>query len=1174
MQIVYYPSMSLSRDDDGYLLQEVFTAKGGSKPVLDSMNYFYRHKLPEIISSFRITTPDGRVGIFDNVNLIRPKVTDLKSKGVPRDLYPYEARMNKLNYMGSIVCNLSLYRQAEGGLIKIDDQETEVFIGKIPAMIGSELCHTYDMTPEEREKHGEPKRDPQAYFIINGMEKVLLNIEKLRTLAPYIYESDNGYVIRNTSETLMDTSVVIVQENRIDVKTKYRYDIQVTFTKIGIGANSINVFFIFYILGFTKNTVDSVYSMIESYIVDPDPERQARRRKMARNYLISTENTFLIALSKGSDVIYNTLYKVLRIATYQNDPELFKKVREVLIAELFRNITTATLTPEQAVIAKARLLASMIAKYVDFRNGFRKSDDRDSWSCKRIVDATNHMSNKFVQLFRTMMTNLQNKVNTSKLSTVDQIKKSLEQVYMGEQFITVFKKGIWGKTKDGKDIVVVDTLKRDNLLASWAHIRRITSLANSQGQIRDKRLIHNTQWGLVCPVMSPEGGNCGLVKDAAITMFVSMSRDPGLVLIKSSGYWVGVQTEDARNGFYVNGVPYGFCNSKKLHEHLLTCRRNQSLYFDTGIILDTEGELWVYTNEGRVCRPLLIVNPDTQTLYIDDLGLRNQPLTELMAKGAIEYIDSAEQEEIHIYIAETGRHLAEKRERMARMKVVYDDIVADPMSTSEEIAEATRAKEAIEKEKPYTHCEIDPSAILGLSAITMPFQEFNPGPRTTYQAAMVRQALGPNSSRIELRYDTTMRTIVEPGVPTITTDAHEWLGLDEFPQGQEAVIAITTYGGGNQEDALVFNKDAVDRGMFMMMIYHSYTMVVCQSKSISEIVEIPAHSASQASRYSKLDPATGIVRVGEYVDGGDALVGKTIIDKVTDQKKNGTLFVEVGQQGFVDSVYETENAESCRMIRIRIRELRKLQPGDKLASRYSQKGTIGEILPGRDFPWVVSDKPELNGLRPHIIFNPHGIPSRMTMGKLFEVLVGKLSGITANRMYATSFRRYNYEDTQKELERLGFSKSGKERMINGITGREMDVDIYIGPVYYQLLRHLVKDKMWARGSGAVLFQTRQPPTGIKKGGGLKFGEMERDCLIEYGSSYLAQERLKISSDAWQGILCKKCGHFAISNVEQGTFRCRSCTDPEFGRVNFPYILKLLMHYLSGLGISMRYGVAQ
>lgn len=1305
--------MALAPDQEGQLLRKLLAARGGSQPVLDSVNFFYKQKLEEILSTYRVETVNGDIAVFSSPFLVRPDINDLKGNGRPRSLLPYEARRSRLSYMAKLWAKLNLYRKEDGRLV----ESIDVFLGKIPVIVGSELCHTFGKSQEERYKMGEPEKDPQAYFIIKGAEKVLLNIEKLRVGVPYLYEEKEKYMVRYTSQTLTDTTVNIVFEDK--------YDIHVTFTKIGISDRSINVFYIFYALGLARaSIIDEVYQIMDSFIVDKDPERQARRRREMRYYMQTTANTFHARTQFDPAQIMNVIADTYRDSTiltsFDRNRELIKSVR----SELFKNIPLPS-DPNSpayvsALFAKIRLLAAMIVKYVDFKNGYRSVDDRDAWGNKQLADAGKHMTTRFIQIWKSMVTTLQTKAKSNSYKTVNQLKNGISQNYMAEQFISSFTKELWGNSRGQRDVSYVDTLKRDNLVAAHSHIRRINTPTNRRAQIREKRLLHNTQWGLICPVFTPEGEscltldtlvtksdgievqigdlkdgdeimtvdpsthrltpskithhfikpsekmlkitafgksiictedhmfltdfgwieakdldkekhmvlivpdkeqakelstydvppedgepifvpvdsitpeapcmvadfttvsdnhsmisagfvthNCGLVKDSAVTVYVSLDRGDSVIRSRISGQYSPSPQGNQRNPIYLNGVPIGYCNSEELHKELLRLRRTQQLYFDTGIVLDQAGDLWIFTNDGRLCRPLMIVDPDTQQLMIDVLNLRNADLGTLLSQGVMEYVDAAEQEQPYIYIAETVRHLQTRRDQIQGVIARSTQIESNPNSTEVERTNAAKDRTQAMQRRKYTHCEIDPTAMLGISAISMPFGEFNPGPRLTYQASMIRQALGPNSSRIELRYDTTMRTTLAPEVPTVSTDAHEWLGLDEYPQGQEVILAITTYGGQNQEDAIVFNKDAIDLGMFAMMIYHSYTGTICQSKARKERLQIPEYPQSQAHHYSKLDPTTKTVRVGETVSTGDCLIGKVIVDNVTGEVKNDSLYVEVGKQGVIDEVYVTENAESCKLIRIRIRELRKPKAGDKFASRYSQKGTIGTVLPGDQMPWVQSSHPELNGLKPHLIFNPHGIPSRMTMGKIFEILLSKYSGIVGERQNATAFRRFSIEDVQDELQKLGFSRSGKEKLINGITGREMDVDIYVGPAYYQLLRHLVDDKMQARGTGSVQFLTRQPTAGIRKRGGLRLGEMERDALVEYGAAYLTQERMSISSDLYEAVVCRECGQPAIMNVDLGVPRCRHCPTAEFTRIQIPYSFKLMTQLLAAAGVKLK-----
>lgn len=1157
--------MSLATDAEGTLLRQVIMAKGGSKPVFDSFNHSMRSEIPKIVNSFPLITYDKNIALFENVSIVRPTLNDLISSGKPRPLYPSEARRRLLSYMSPLFAKLQIYQNIDGKLVPIPGQQVDVFLGKIPAMILSELDRLSTMTPKQRYEHGEGEIDCGGYFIIKGSEKVLLHIEKLRELTPFMYEEKGKVRVRYTSRTLTETpTLVIVGEDK--------NNIYVTFTKIGINTTFINMFCIFYALGFATKTVEKCFRLMDTFIIDSDPRRQERRRRELRNYLQTTANTFTGLISSGERRFYEYLAGKYTDKTilnsYNRNLEIINNIR----AEIFRNVPLQYRNAselESILMTKMRMLAAMVVKYVDFRNGYREVDDRDAWGNKRLVDPGSHVTTRFLSIWKTIVRDIQTKIDNNQLTTSMAIRGVIKQNALTEQFIDSFSKELWGSTRGTREVVVVDTLKRDTPLASFAHIRRISTPTNRRAKIRDKRLIHNTQWGAVCPVMTPEGEACGLVKDAAVTTYISLNSDENVVKARLQGRFVLIPTELMLYSLYLNGVHLGYCDSPELYKELINLRRTQQqLFFTTGIIFDQYKDLWIFTNAERICRPLLIVNSETQDLVIDERNLRGRSLFDLLNEGAMEYIDIVEQEQPHIFIAETVDKLRRRREDLRITAERYETLRNDPNTPPEELRNAEKALKELRVAKKYTHAEIDPTAILGISASIIPLPEFNPAARDVYQAGMGKQALGPNSTRLELRFDTTMRTITEPGVPIFTTDAHETLGLDEYPAGQQVTIAITTYGGENQEDAIIFNEGAIQRGLFWMALYYSYKTTICQSKNFTEQIQTPEYPANQAHRYAKLDSTTHIVRVGQYVESGDCLVGKIIVDNKTGQVKNGSLYVEIGKKGVIEEVFITENAESCKLIRIRIREYRMPQVGDKFASRYAQKGTIGGMIPEAFMPFISSSNPALAGVRPDIIFNPHGLPSRMTIGKLIEILVGRVAVMRGERINATAFRRFNYEQFQDELFGLGFSRSGKEKMINGITGREMDVDIFIGPTYYQLLRHLVEDKMQARGTGAVQFLTRQPPSGIRKEGGLRMGEMERDALVEHGSSYLLQERMVVSSDAYQAIVCQGCGILAVSN-EQGEFRCQRCRNGTFGRITIPYTNKYLIQLLSASNIRMR-----
>lgn len=688
--------------------------------------------------------------------------------------------------------------------------------------------------------------------------------------------------------------------------------------------------------------------------------------------------------------------------------------------------------------------------------------------------------------------------------------------------------------------------------------------------------------------------NCGIVKDSAQTTYLSLDRDDSYIhglIVPFLKYTV---SKDNSNSIFLNGVHLGYINSNYLQKEILTWRRQQRIPFDTGIFTDLMEDLWIYTTGGRMCRPVLIVETDENGFsmpVIDKLKLRGQSIQTLLEKGAMEYIDAAEQQNPRVIIASVkskinnaNSYLLTAYENLKYVNEQIQQIEADTkISESEKIKKRTALEEekkqftdAYEKafsEPKYTHMEIDPTVILGVRTALVPLPESMPGPRVTYQEGMYQQASGANSARDELRYDTTAKRLITAEVPFTAIDMHERLGLDRYPAGMHVILMISTAFGYNQEDAIVMNKASIERGLFKHVIYHSYKVVIASNDEIRPPEKMNAYT-------SKLNEK-GIIRIGETVVPGDMLVSK--ITKDNSDKKNivirdTSLYAEIGKKGVVDDILETMNTEEEGgiLIRIRLREVREPIEGDKFASRYAQKGVIGKVVPEVDMPVIVSSDPYLNGVRPDIIFNPLGIPSRMTVPKLLEVILGKIIARTGVRINVTAFRKFNMISFMDKLHDLGMARTGNELFMNAKTGRPMEVQIFTGPVYYQQLRHMVRDKAQARGRGAVQYLTRQPTAGIRRQGAMRMGRMEVTALIEHGSSQLIKERTSTSSDAYRFTICIPCGSFAIvqgleSKVE--CLLCKNCNPQNFRNITMPYSMKLLTNLLAIANIKVKYVVS-
>lgn len=1147
--------MALNTTEEGQVLRQLITARGGSRPIIDSWDYVIRHRLEDIVSSLVTRTADNNRIQFSNLQFTLPSIPTDGSQ--TRDIYPAECRRRGFTYEASVFVTMSIVVMDPAGRAVILPSDQRIcYAGKIPVMILSSLDHNNKLSERERfTMRGEPEKDPGGYFIIGGMEKFINNVEHLRAQYPFLYFDDKleKPVVRFTSVTVNSTTVNVISEDNNVIKT--------TFTRIGLSKKWLNIFILFYVLGFTDDPVRDGIGLMERFVTGTGKNVELKRRRL-REYLGFTIAAYQLE-TRGGDI--GTIYALLADCfgpamqtQYNRDAEIQQEIR----VGYLQNIPYLKNIPGQNEILfrKLNTMAYMTVKYIMHKLGYRGLDDRDSWGNKRLETAGLCFEAKFTEIWKAILRELSTDIIKHNRTRPDEIKNLIRYELMGKEFRDAFTKGTWSK----RDIAITESLKRDTHLATIANIRRITTPTNRRANIPEKRMIHLTQWNVICPASTPEGENCGLVKDPAISIYISHQRKEAPILAQMNGLYFNLPSIGIDSSLFVNGAHIGFCNGETLYNRLLALRRSQQIYFDTMILYNEYNEIHISTTAGRLVVPYFIVDEETQELVMDKKKLRGADVDTLLKAGAIEYVDSEEQLQKNMLIARTLDDLQTFREDRLNAQERYNEAIAQNASPEE-----LRALTAAANQMKYTHSIIDPSSMFGVSASIMPYLAHNPIARVTYQSSMAKQALGLDSSRVSLRFDTNVRTMVMPDVPLIATDMHEQFGLDKYSAGTTMIIAILARGR-NQEDAVSINRGAKLRGLSMMNNHHSYKVVLKKAKGIIKKLGIPTtNNPMKADRYSKLDPATGIVRVGLYVYTDDCLIGVTTTDETTGSVRDSSTYVDIGKEGVVEEVFHTINAESQTMITVRIRETKSPEVGDKLASRYSQKGVVGEEIPEEEMPFIVSKNKSLNGIRPDIIFNPHGIPSRMTIGKLMEILASKVALAKGERINATAYRKAGMTNIRESLAEIGFSRSGLETMIDGRTGRTLEVEVFTGAIYYQLLRHLVKYKMQARGTGPSQFLTRQPVAGIRRLGGLRFGEMERDALIAAGATQVMRERLMISSDKTKVIACGNCGLFVNPDLYNPGFQCELCKEqaqPHELTVPYPYVL--LSRYLAALNYKV------
>jgi len=785
---------------------------------------------------------------------------------------------------------------------------------------------------------------------------------------------------------------------------------------------------------------------------------------------------------------------------------------------------------KQARQEKALTLCRLLRLYLKAKDNPGLRTDKDHYANKRVKLSGDLMSDLFRVnmniLIRDIEYSLQKVARRKKFYSLKTIAKSTLFTHRIESAIAT---GSWIGERSG----VTQNMDKTNYLAMLSQLQRVSSMLPGEQENFLARTLHPTHYGRFCPTETPEGTEIGLRKNLAILSKVSTFIELNEAQIIKKFNELGLNKESGKDVFF-NGRFIGFVqDGKEFAKKVREIRRRSELPKELSVRYDEGiGQVSMSTEVGRVLRPLIIVENGSPKLNHEHLVLLEENKInwkDMISEGIIEYIDAAEEENALV--------------------------ASSPDKVTSE----------------HTHLEIDPIDLFGLITSLVPFGNHDQSSRLNRGSKTLKQSLGIYAADYLTRLDTDVSILHYPQKPLVRSFVYDT--LEVYPSGQNIVVAIMPFEGYNMEDAVVLNKASVDRGMGRSTYFRPYGATELQyAGGLADEIIVPDKDVSgyrTESSYRFLED-DGIAYPEAQMNEGEVIIGKVTPPKFLSEakdisiqaKKEASIAVRQEERGTVDAVFVTVDAEGNKIAQVRTRDLRLPEPGDKFSTPHGQKGVVGLIVDSEDIPFTSK------GVRPDLMFNPHGIPSRMTVGYLIELLAGKVASNSGQIMDGTAFSGATVEELETQLKDLGFSYDGKETMYNGITGKKMEAKIYIGNMYYLKLKYMVRNKMHARASGKVALLTRQPIEGRARGGGLRLGEMEQQALAGHGAALLLKERY--DSDKTIIYICKECGHMTYEDIIRNKVGCDVCGHNESEPLEISYAFKLLVDELLGLGIQTNF----
>lgn len=1126
--------------------------------VLEKLGYTVRAMNPIVVikngGEYRV-----EVEVGDQIHMAPPVYTD--DEGVSRALLPNTARMRNLTYDAKLFMDVKVSYYEKGKLIEEPTVYARHPFGRIPIMLHSKLCALRGMGTEDLTAAGECRFDQGGYFVIDGKEKVVISQERIATNQLFVEASSDPDhysvegMIRCTAldNDLFPKTVWFYVSNAPDYKVTVRV---MNFNAVTPSAHeqksadhlaSIPVSVIFRALGVSsdREICDLICMGDETLLetlrptlisgVSPNEETQI--------YTVEEALRYLAALSK------------------YNDPT---HVRHLLSTDLFPNMGT---DPKR----KAIYLGYLINRVLSCALGKKPMIHRDTYMHKRVDPCGALMTNLFRDFYNKLRNHIRDSVDReytveragknkgiSGLVNEGNLNRLFPSSIITEGFYKSFK-GRWGNPdaahlnsmKEG----IVQDMSRLSYIAYVSHVRRVnTPIDRSIKKVEPHRL-DAPQYGMMCPIESPDGGNIGLLKHMASTCEITheLDREEVVALLEEAGMeevFPHLQAGD-RARVILNNTWIGSHSDPR---GLVRSLRERRRYGELSAFLSVswrvlDNEVYVYSDGGRCVRPLLL-----------------RPLDSALAEGKSWGDLAPPQDGVRRSVAKDPRTLP----------IEYLDCYETDASYI-----AMRPQDYVGDR--HTHVEIHPCLALSLYTNTIPFAHHNQAPRNVFSGQQAKQSVGVYSTAFNHRMDTMSYVLHYPQRPLVTTRMSRYMHRDTMANGENLIVAIATYTGYNQEDSIILNANSVQRGMFNTSYYKTLVakedvsangMIDKRFENPNELRKAGVEVARKRADWETLDPS-GLPKKETFLEEGSVYAGMVSRDRQVSSDGPPSIFADAEREvrvrdvslvadktlsGTVDDLAISEQ-DGLKQLKIRLRKFRFPVLGDKMASSHGQKGVCGMLLPQEDMPFG------RDGLVPDIIVNPHAFPSRMTIGHLIECVIAKLCCMGGGRADGSAFESPDVDAYMDELESRGFERHGDEVLYNGFTGEQIKTDIFIGPTYYMRLKHMVQDKINYRATGPVESVTHQPTHGRSKGGGLRIGEMETNAIMAHGIQSFVKESLMERSDGDSMYVDRKRGDPVWVNNADKVYESDDAV-----RVNVPYSFRLMVEELGALGVKTQFEV--